>query len=79
MDNMMDMMGMGEAAPAISKKFVGLLDEYSRRLNPWRLIPTYGVADISDLSRVKRLFTADGVVVVRRVYDLDTSAKFYEL
>lgn len=79
MDSMMDMMGSAPATNSVSKKFVGLLDEYSRRLNLWRLIPTYGVVDISDLSNVKRLFTAYGIVVVRRAYDADSALKLYEL
>ena len=69
MNEMMEVKTKEPVAAVVHKKFMGLLDEYSRPLNPWRLVPTYGVADVSDLSEIKSQFRKFGIVVVRRVYD----------
>lgn len=79
MEEMMGGMAMQARAVAPGKKFVGLLDEYSRRLNPWRLVSTYGVADASDLSEVRDLFRKFGIVVVRRAYNPQETADFYQI
>ena len=79
MNEMMDVKAKEPVAAAANKKFMGLLDEYSRPLNPWRLVPTYGVADVSDVSEIKSLFRKYGIVVVRRAYNPKEAMSFYEL
>ena len=74
----------GPSGPA-AKKYMGLLDEFSHRLNLWGLVPTYGVADISELGgtafkdRVRDLFRTYGIVIVRRTYSPEDSARLYEV
>lgn len=63
-----------------AKKFIGYLDEYSQRPNPWLIIPTYGVVDANgDLSQLKSLYETYGVVKVRGLLEARSTANLLAL
>lgn len=67
-------------APKAAKKFIGYLDEYSQRPNPWLIVPTFGVVDANgDLSQLRSLYETYGVVKVRGLLEPRSTAQLLAL
>jgi hypothetical protein len=66
-----------EMMDGVKQKFRGYFNEFGNGLNPWKMVPTHGVFDSSNLTGLKKAFEHFGVVVVRRVYSPEETARFY--
>ncbi|OJI95370.1 hypothetical protein LY10_04227 [Planktotalea frisia] len=64
-----------------AKRRIGrVYDEFSRGRNPFSLIPTCGIADITDsVEKIRALFDEFGIVKIRRLYGEDQSQDLAKL